>query len=100
MEVTYLGGERAGLTPPDDPFVRLAARTAEQVYGKPAILNPLTGGSGPTYAFRTHLGTPIITLGPGDEDLAAHAPNESLSLARFTQGTKHMAHLLLAYGAA
>ena len=100
VEVTYLGGERAGLTPPDDPFVRLAARTAEQVYGKPAILNPLTGGSGPTYAFRTHLGTPIITLGPGDEDSAAHAPNESLSLARFTQGTKHMAHLLLAYGAA
>ncbi len=97
VEVTYLGGERAGLTPPDDPFVLLTARTAEQIYGKPAVINPLTGGSGPTYAFRKHLGTPIVTLGPGDEDSAAHAPNESISLARFVQGTKHMAHLLLAY---
>jgi acetylornithine deacetylase/succinyl-diaminopimelate desuccinylase-like protein len=98
VEITYLGGERAGLTPPDDPFVQLTARTAEQVYGKPAILNPLTGGSGPTYAFRKHLGVPFVSLGPGDEDSAAHAPNESISLARFAQGTKHMAHLLLAYG--
>ncbi|MBF6591014.1 MAG: M20/M25/M40 family metallo-hydrolase, partial [Ktedonobacterales bacterium] len=99
VEIVYLGGERAGITPPDDPFVLLAARTAEEVYGKPAVINPLVGGSGPTYAFRKHLGTPIVTLGPGDEESAAHAPNESLSIARFIQGTRHMARLLLAYGA-
>jgi acetylornithine deacetylase/succinyl-diaminopimelate desuccinylase-like protein len=97
VELTQLGGERAGITPPDDPFVQLAARTAEEVYGKPAVINPLTGGSGPTYAFRKYLGTPIVTLGPGDMDSAAHAPNESISLQHLAQGTKHMARLVLAY---
>lgn len=98
VEVRVLGGEKAGTTPPDDPFVQLAARTAEEVYGTPAILKPLIGGTGPTWIFRSALGTPIVTLGPGDPESKAHAPNESLSLARFTQGTRHMARLLMAYG--
>jgi len=98
VEVRVLGGEKAGTTPPDDPFVQLAARTAEEVYGTPAILKPLIGGTGPTWIFRSALKTPIVTLGPGDPESKAHAPNESLSLARFAQGTRHMARLLMAYG--
>ena len=37
----HLGGERAGATPPEDPFVRLTVQTAEAVYGKPAVVKPL-----------------------------------------------------------
>lgn len=99
VELVRLGGERAATTPPDDPFVQLAIRTAEAVYGQPAVIDTTSGGSGPNYAFRAHLGTPIVTLGPGDEDSKAHAPDESMSIERFVQGTKHMAHLLLAYAA-
>jgi acetylornithine deacetylase/succinyl-diaminopimelate desuccinylase-like protein len=97
---TEAGGERAATTPPDEPFVQLAARTAEQVYGKPAVLVPLVGGSGPMYAFRSALGTPIVTLGTADPQVGAHAPNESVGLANFALGTRHMARLLLAYGGA
>jgi acetylornithine deacetylase/succinyl-diaminopimelate desuccinylase-like protein len=99
VEVHYLGGERAATTPPDDPFVQLATRVAEEVYGKPPMVAPLIGGSGPMYAFRTHLQTPIVTVGVSDPNSRVHAPNESISLANFVLGTRHMARLLLAYGA-
>jgi acetylornithine deacetylase/succinyl-diaminopimelate desuccinylase-like protein len=98
VEVRLLGGEAAATTPADDPFVQLAARTAQEVYGVPAIIRPLVGGTGPTHAFREYLGTPIVTLGPGDPESRAHAPNESMSIERFVQGTRHMARLLLAFG--
>ena len=97
VEVVLLGGERAGTTSVMEPFVQLTARTAEEVYGTPTIIQPLMGGSGPMHAFREYLHTPIVSLGPGDAQGNAHAPNESISLAHFRQGTRHMAHLLLAY---
>src|SRR5262249_46212299 len=96
VEVRLLGGERAGTTPPADPFVRRTAETAEAVYGKPAVIKPLVGGTGPVHAFRTYLDTPVVTLGGGDPESRAHSPNESIALANFALGTKHMARLLLA----
>ena len=98
VEVVLLGGERAGTTPSTEPFVQLTIRTAEEVYGKPAIVDPLVGGSGPMHAFRAYLGTPIVTLGPGDPLSNAHSPNESMSIESFLLGTKHMARLLLGFG--
>lgn len=101
IDLTQLGGaDHADTTPPDDPFVALTARTAEEVYGLPAVLVPLIGGSGPGYPFRTILKTPIVSLGTSDPYTAIHSPNESVSLAQFERGTRHMAHLLLAYGEA
>jgi acetylornithine deacetylase/succinyl-diaminopimelate desuccinylase-like protein len=97
VEVRALGGERAGTTPPDDPFVRLTAQTAEAAYGTPAVIKPLIGGTGPVHAFREYLGTPVVTLGCGDPESRAHSPNESIALANFARGTKHMARLLLAF---
>lgn len=99
VEVVLLGGERAGTTPPDEPFVKLTARIAGEVYHKPVVIDPLVGGSGPMWAFRHYLRTPIVTLGPGDPLSNAHSPNESMSIEQFGLATRHMAYLLLAYGA-
>jgi acetylornithine deacetylase/succinyl-diaminopimelate desuccinylase-like protein len=99
VEVVKLGGERAAVTPGDDPFVQLTARLASEVYGKPAVIDPLIGGTGPVYPFRAFLHTPIVTLGPGDPLSNAHSPNESMSIEHFLLGTKHMARLLVEYGA-
>lgn len=98
VETTYLGGERAAATPPDDPFVQVTARTAEVIYGKPMVLVPMTGGSGPMATFRNELNVPVIALGTGDPESEGHAPNESLSLRHFVLGTRHLAHFLLACG--
>ena len=98
VEVVKLGGERSAVTPGDDPFVQLTARLASEVYGKPAVIDPLIGGTGPVYPFRAYLHTPIVTLGPGDPLSNAHSPNESMSIEHFLLGTKHMARLLVEYG--
>jgi acetylornithine deacetylase/succinyl-diaminopimelate desuccinylase-like protein len=39
-----------------------------------------------------------VTLGCGDPESRAHSPNESIAIERFVLATRHMAHLLLAYG--
>ena len=43
--MTFLGGNPAGRTDPDDPFLALVARTAEPVYGVPMQVVPMIGGS-------------------------------------------------------
>jgi acetylornithine deacetylase/succinyl-diaminopimelate desuccinylase-like protein len=98
VEVVMLGGERGATTPPDDPFVQLTARIAQNVYQKPVILNPISGGSGPMWAFRHFLQAPIVTMGSGDPMGNAHSPNESISIEQFVLATREMAHLLVAYG--
>jgi acetylornithine deacetylase/succinyl-diaminopimelate desuccinylase-like protein len=94
VEVQYLGGERAAQTPPDDPFVRLTAQIAEDVYGKPPRISPLIGGSGPMYPFREYLQVPIVTLGIGYPETLVHAPNENIRVEDFVLGTRQMARLV------
>src|SRR5262249_48625247 len=56
IEIRYLGGQRPARIDPDHPLVRLSAETAEQVYGKPAAIVPIVGGSGPMWWFSGLLG--------------------------------------------
>lgn len=100
IEVEYLGGERAAQTPPDDPFVRLAAGTAEEVYGVPPRVSPMVGGSGPMHAFRHYLDVPIVTVGIGYPESLVHAPNENITIQNFLLGTRHMARLVERYAGA
>jgi acetylornithine deacetylase/succinyl-diaminopimelate desuccinylase-like protein len=94
VEVEYLGGERAAQTPSDDPFVRLTAETAREVYGTPVNISPIIGGSGPMYAFRHYLQVPVVTVGIGYPESLVHAPNENITVENFLLGTRHMARLV------
>ncbi len=98
VELVMLGGERGATTPVDDPFVQLVIRIEGEVYGKPVVVNPISGGSGPVWAFRHFLEIPIVTMGCGDPQSNAHSPNESISIEGFRLVTREMARLLLAYG--
>jgi acetylornithine deacetylase/succinyl-diaminopimelate desuccinylase-like protein len=99
VELTKLSAERAGVTPPDDPFVRLTARLATETFGKPAIIDPMVGGTGPVWPFRHFLRTPVVTIGAGDPLTKAHAPDESIAIELIELATRHMARLLVAYAA-
>jgi acetylornithine deacetylase/succinyl-diaminopimelate desuccinylase-like protein len=94
VQVEYLGGERAGQTPPDEPFVRLTAETAREVYGVPPNISPLIGGSGPMAPFRDYLGVPIVTVGVSYPESMLHAPNEHINIDLFVLGTRHMARIV------
>lgn len=98
IELIYVGGERAGQTPASEAFVRLTAKTAEEVYGMAPSISPMIGGSGPVAPFRHYLNVPVVTLGTSHPDALAHAPNENLRIDQFLLGTRHMARLVQRFG--
>jgi acetylornithine deacetylase/succinyl-diaminopimelate desuccinylase-like protein len=100
VRVDFLGGGAPARTDPDDPFVRLVCEQAEPVYGAPMQKVPLIGGSGPNHAFVHDLGLPVATAGLGHPETNAHAPDENIREDLYLKHAKHMARVLVAFGAA
>ncbi len=94
VEVRYLAGVRPARTDPDHPFVQMSIRAAEDVYGKPASVEPLIGGSGPLHPFIHVLGLPVVTSGCGYPQSRVHAPNENIRVPDFVNGIRHSARIL------
>jgi acetylornithine deacetylase/succinyl-diaminopimelate desuccinylase-like protein len=92
--ITDLGGDAPARTDPDDPFIQLVVRTAEEVYEIPMQLVPLIGGSGPSHPFIHDLGLPVATAGLGHPDTRAHAPNENIRLDLYLKHARHMARVI------
>jgi acetylornithine deacetylase/succinyl-diaminopimelate desuccinylase-like protein len=98
VQVEFLGGEVPARTDADDPFIKLVCDTALEVYGKPMLLLPLVGGSGPNYPFVHDLGLPVATAGLGHPDGRGHAPNENIRIDLYLKHAKHMARLMMEFG--
>lgn len=94
VHITYLGGEAAARTDPDDSFVRTVVQAAEEVYEFPMQLVPMVGGSGPSYPFVHDLGLPVATAGLGHPDTRAHAPNENIRVDLYLKHARHMARVI------
>ncbi len=99
VKIEFLGGNPAGRTDPDDPFLALVSRTAEPVYGVPMQIVPMIGGSGPNHCFIHELGVPVATAGCGYPDTRAHAPDENIRIDLYVKHARHTARLLEAFGA-
>jgi len=97
VQVEFLGGEAPARTDPDDPFIKLVCDTAPEVYGKPMLLLPLVGGSGPNYPFVHDLGLPVATAGLGHPDGRSHAPNENIRIDLYLKHARHIARILTAF---
>ncbi len=94
IEITDLGGDPPARTDPDDPFVQLVAKVAEDVYEMPMQLVPLVGGSGPSHPFVHDLHLPVATAGLGYPDTKAHAPNENIRVDLYLKHARHMARII------
>jgi acetylornithine deacetylase/succinyl-diaminopimelate desuccinylase-like protein len=94
VRIDRLGAMWPDRAPADDPLVQLTSRTALEVYEKPALLNPMTGGSSPTYAFSGPLGIPVVTAGVGYPGSKVHAPDEHVRLDHFLLAARHIARIL------
>jgi acetylornithine deacetylase/succinyl-diaminopimelate desuccinylase-like protein len=92
--INDLGSDPPARTDPDDPFVQLVARTAEDVYEMPMQLVPMTGGSGPSYPFVHDLGLPVAMAGLGHPDTRAHAPDENIRVDLYLKHARHMARIM------
>lgn len=91
IKVTRLAGEKAGRTPLDAPLAKLGVETAQEVYGKPSVLQPISSGSGPMYTLCQQFGIPSITSGCGYPGSQIHAPNEHIFVEDFWLSVKHAA---------
>ena len=98
IDIVYLGGQRPGRVDPDHPMVRLATKTARDVYGKEPAVHPLVGGSGPIWPFTAVLGQPVVTCGVGYPGGRAHAPDENLRLDDLLLGARHTARFCAELG--
>jgi len=94
LEIVRHGSTEPAKTPITDPFVGLVAKTAEKVYGRRAVIYPLSAGSGPMHLFRNFLGYPIVSVGCGHPESNTHTPNENLRIESFITGTKFIATLI------
>lgn len=94
VKIEFLGGERPARTDPDHPFVKLVVDSAEEVYGAPMIVEPMTGGSGPNYGFVKDLNLPVVTAGLGYPGGQVHAPNENIRLDLYLKAAQHIARII------
>ncbi len=94
VEITFLGGGPPARTDPEHPFIQLVVNTAEEVYGVPMQIIPMSGGSGPNYPFVHVLGQPVATAGLGHPGSQAHAPNENIRLDLYEKHARHMVRVL------
>jgi acetylornithine deacetylase/succinyl-diaminopimelate desuccinylase-like protein len=80
------GGAAAYRVSPDDPALRAAAQTLEEVFGIPADIVGMGGSVPVTNTFRDVLGvdTVFFSFSTADEDI--HAPNEFYRPERFRLG--------------
>jgi acetylornithine deacetylase/succinyl-diaminopimelate desuccinylase-like protein len=97
VAIEVLGAERPGLTDPDSPVVKLNGEIGAEVYGKPARVTPLTGGTTPMYLF-TERGVPVVAPGVGWGAMnRAHSPNEFMRLKDFDRAAQHLARLAIRF---
>ncbi len=94
VQIIYHGGDAAARTDPDHPFVKLVVDAAQDVYGAPMRIVPMTGGSGPNYPFVHELGLPVATMGHGYSETRAHAPNENIRIDLYVQHARHAARVI------
>jgi acetylornithine deacetylase/succinyl-diaminopimelate desuccinylase-like protein len=94
VEISFLGGEPAARTDPEDPFIKIVVDASTEIYGVPMEIVPMVGGSGPSYPFVHDLGLPVATMGLGYPDTKAHAPNENIRLDLYLKHAKHMARVI------
>lgn len=98
VQIESIGCGRPAKIDPDDPFVQLTLETAVDVYGKEMIVQPIIGGSGPSYPFVHILNLPIVSAGLGYPGGQVHAPNENIRINDLLLGIKHTAHIVERFG--
>lgn len=84
VEVSVEGSYPASRTPVDDPWVRWAKRSLDQVAARPVAVLPNIGGGLPNHVFTDILGLPTLWLPHSYPGCLQHAPDEHMlaSIAR------------------
>ena len=88
IEVKLISLDYPVKTQAELPVVDAAKKAAVSVYGKPAVIAPTQGGSGPMHPFRKYLDLPMVAFGVGYWGSSNHGPNENIRLEDYRAGIK------------
>ncbi|MGI6627583.1 MAG: M20/M25/M40 family metallo-hydrolase [Bacillota bacterium] len=88
IEVKLISLDYPVKTPAELPVVDAARKAALAVYGRPAVIAPTQGGSGPMHPFRKYLDLPMVAFGVGYWGSSNHGPNENIRLEDYRAGIK------------
>jgi acetylornithine deacetylase/succinyl-diaminopimelate desuccinylase-like protein len=92
VDVKFVHGGEAAITPLDSPGVQAAAAALQKGFGKKPLFQR-EGGSIPIVVqFKELLGLDTVLLGFGVPDENAHAPDEFMTLENFYGGIRTVAH--------
>jgi acetylornithine deacetylase/succinyl-diaminopimelate desuccinylase-like protein len=80
VALTVHRGEQPYWTPIDDPIVGAAERAHAGIFDEQPLRWFSAGGTAPMHQVCAPHRLPMVTLGAGDAEVRAHAPNESYSL--------------------
>ncbi|MCI0873439.1 MAG: M20/M25/M40 family metallo-hydrolase [Chloroflexi bacterium] len=94
VEVELIAAVNPYRTDLDSPWVQMVAETAEEIYGRKAVMTPNMAGTGPMFDFGDTLGMPIATSGVDHPSHKIHAPNENITIEDFLLGAKHAALII------
>lgn len=92
------GGYSSFRTPVTHPAVVKTIRVIEQATGRPPLILPTIGGSGPLVMFQEILGVPPFGVPLYNHDSNQHSPNENIRLREYFQAIRIIATLLANYG--
>ena len=91
VQVTERDAFPASRTDPDDPWVRLVARSMHQTAGRPPNIIPNIGASGPSEYFKQVLGVPVMWIPHSYGGCGQHGPDEHGLGSLFRDGLGLMA---------
>ncbi|MDQ3467675.1 MAG: M20/M25/M40 family metallo-hydrolase, partial [Chloroflexota bacterium] len=99
IEMTLLGPEKPGRTPPSAPIARVVIDTYRELHGQEPVIVPTSAGSGPWYELCTRFNVDGCTAGVGHARSQAHAPNENIYVSDFVRGIKHICMVMERFAA-
>lgn len=96
VKISWHEGYRPSRTPLDEPFVDVVKKATQAIHGHEPRVHLTNPGSGPLYLFEELV--PFVSVGCGDFDSRAHAPNESIPLDLFFLDIKRQATIIKQMG--
>jgi acetylornithine deacetylase/succinyl-diaminopimelate desuccinylase-like protein len=99
VAMTVHRGEHPYWTPISDPIVDAAERAHQGVFDEPPLRWFSMGGTAPMHQVCAPHRLPMVSLGAGDAEVRAHAPNESYSLDLMRRAAKVTGRFLREFAA-
>jgi acetylornithine deacetylase/succinyl-diaminopimelate desuccinylase-like protein len=93
ITVRFVHGEAAARVSPEDPFVNMVRKSAEEIFGS-AVISISSAGTGPMNSFINILKSPCVSIGSTFVYAKIHSPNEFARIDLLNKATKCICNII------